>query len=293
MIYPLFFPRFHCRASRCGHSCCRGWEICIDSVTESKYRSLQGPLGEELRRNIENGPDGAVFRLTEDRACPFLDENGLCRLIIRGGEDLLCGTCAAHPRFYGEIDGNELCGLGLSCEESCRLLLDGGRLRFADGESGKLYMLPALCGFLRVPLPRKARVFRPAADPLRLPAFLRLLRECEPIDGDWRPSLDALETALPRAVSALERQMSGPLVETANKIYAYILYRGLPDTALYGIDSIVDFARMSTTYVLLEAVRTGRLNESLRRWSEEIEYSDVNTALLCGAIRPKSRARHT
>ena len=25
--YPSFYPAFRCRAERCRHSCCRGWEI--------------------------------------------------------------------------------------------------------------------------------------------------------------------------------------------------------------------------------------------------------------------------
>ena len=39
-VIPSFYPDFQCRASRCRHSCCKGWEIDIDEDTAEKYRTM-------------------------------------------------------------------------------------------------------------------------------------------------------------------------------------------------------------------------------------------------------------
>lgn len=118
---PSYYPLFHCIAASCRHSCCIGWEIDIDSETAARYQSMTGSLGEELRREIcwENSPH---FRLQSDNRCPFLDSQGLCRLILEKGESILCEICTQHPRFHNQYGNLRESGLGLCCEEAGRLL---------------------------------------------------------------------------------------------------------------------------------------------------------------------------
>ncbi len=118
---PSYYPLFHCIAASCRHSCCIGWEIDIDSETAARYQAMTGSLGEELRREIcwENLPH---FRLQSDSRCPFLDSQGLCRLILEKGEDILCEICTQHPRFHNQYGNLRESGLGLCCEEAGRLL---------------------------------------------------------------------------------------------------------------------------------------------------------------------------
>ena len=119
--YPSYYPLFQCTAASCRHSCCIGWEIDIDPETAALYQSIPGPMGEELRRAIcrENPPH---FRLREDGRCPFLNEEGLCRLILAKGQGILCEICAQHPRFHNPYGNLRESGLGLCCEEAGRLL---------------------------------------------------------------------------------------------------------------------------------------------------------------------------
>ena len=89
-VWPDFADAFVCKADTCQHTCCRGWEIDIDAATVAYYDSLEGPIGEELRRNIDAQADGThSFHLTADEQCPFLREDGLCRLIRTLGEEAL------------------------------------------------------------------------------------------------------------------------------------------------------------------------------------------------------------
>ena len=123
-IAPNYYKSFSCIADRCQHSCCIGWEIDIDEDSLDYYKSIDGEIGEFLSKNIENDGETAHFRLIgEEERCPFLQENGLCRMILTLGEESLCHICREHPRFYHEFSDREEVGLGLCCEEAARLIL--------------------------------------------------------------------------------------------------------------------------------------------------------------------------
>ena len=120
---PDYYTQFHCIAEKCTHTCCAGWEIDIDSKSLERYRTLKGPLAEELRLSIEES-DPPHFRLTERERCPMLNEQGLCRLILHYGESALCQICTDHPRFRNFWSDRIEIGLGLVCEEAARLILE-------------------------------------------------------------------------------------------------------------------------------------------------------------------------
>ena len=125
-VKPDFYDEFKCIADKCTDSCCIGWEIDVDENALEKYNGLQSPLGDEIRSEIIKSEDGShCFKLSEKDRCPFLDGTNLCRLITdRGDCDLLCDICREHPRFYEWFVGVTECGLGLCCEEVCRILLE-------------------------------------------------------------------------------------------------------------------------------------------------------------------------
>ena len=119
IYYPLYYKDFHCLADKCKNSCCVGWEICVDEQTLKKYSSLAEPQRSEICKNIHNGS----IELTDDGRCPFLDKNGLCKIISTLGEDYISEICREHPRFYNRILDRNECGVGASCPEACRLIL--------------------------------------------------------------------------------------------------------------------------------------------------------------------------
>lgn len=121
---PDYYEKFRCIGSDCRDNCCIGWEIDIDSKTLQKYNSLSGAMGDELRANITVSEDGSdCFALRENDRCPFLNEQGLCRLILWGGEDMLCEICSLHPRFREWFGGRCEMGIGLCCEEAARIII--------------------------------------------------------------------------------------------------------------------------------------------------------------------------
>lgn len=119
---PKYYSSFTCIADRCRHSCCIGWEIDIDENTMKRYSELDHPYGTAVRNSIDYS-EPPHFRLNPDDRCPHLDGRGLCRIISEIGEDHLCDICREHPRFYNVCARGRFVGLGLSCEEACRIIL--------------------------------------------------------------------------------------------------------------------------------------------------------------------------
>ncbi len=271
-VRPDFHDRFVCRAADCRHSCCRGWEIDVDEASAAYYGSMPGELGEKLRRSLRRDEEGAHFALTEDERCPFLQADGLCELICVSGEDALCDICALHPRFYEDVGDTELCGLGLSCEAVCALLLASEEpLRFFDDESGELLNMEELLRSLGLD-----------CDPARLrydgtkpsDAFLTRLTETEAIDEAWPAELAALRDALPKLPVPLP---AGPRYD---RILQMLLYRQLERAEAVGLDMLLAYARESTAVVAACDALRGFDAEHLRRWSEQIEYSTENVGIL-------------
>ena len=140
-LYPTFYHTFQCKANQCHHTCCQKWTIDVDEETAKLYQTLPTPLGEDLRKFMTVDDEGYYFMFSDKQpTCPLLREDGLCRVVLELGEDSLCDTCHMHPRFYKYIEDLELCGVGLSCEESVEKLLatEGDQLQFTieddDGE---------------------------------------------------------------------------------------------------------------------------------------------------------------
>ena len=146
-IKPDFYDSFKCIADKCTDSCCIGWEIDVDEFALEKYNNINNDFGKKIRSQIIKSEDGSnCFALAENERCPFLNQRNLCDIIINCGEDHLCDICREHPRFYEWFVGVTECGLGLCCEEVCRILLendepfslveesDGKEIVFEDNE---------------------------------------------------------------------------------------------------------------------------------------------------------------
>ena len=116
------YDAFHCIASGCPDSCCKEWEVLVDQDTANRYRSLPGPLGEDLRRALRTEEDGTYLTIQEGR-CPMWRPDGLCRIQAELGEAALCDTCRDFPRLRHDYGSFQEWGLELSCPEAARLML--------------------------------------------------------------------------------------------------------------------------------------------------------------------------
>ncbi|MBR5144044.1 MAG: flagellin lysine-N-methylase [Clostridia bacterium] len=121
VLFPSYYKDFSCIADKCRHSCCVGWEIDVDDDSVERFRAMDSELGREICSHISGDP--ASIQLCEGERCPFLDNGGLCRIISSLGQDAVPMICREHPRFYHTVRGRTEGGIGASCEEACRLIL--------------------------------------------------------------------------------------------------------------------------------------------------------------------------
>lgn len=122
-VFLSCFQSFQCIAGACPDTCCAGWEVDLDDDTVRRYRSIPGPLGDEIRSAICQ-EDGYTFFRLKNGQCPYLNKEKLCRLILELGEDVLSVTCREHPRFWEEYGMRRETCLSISCPEAARLLLE-------------------------------------------------------------------------------------------------------------------------------------------------------------------------
>lgn len=273
-VYPDFYFDFFCTASRCRHSCCRGWEIDIDEATLARYDALTGDIGDTVRRSIERTPT-PHFALTENEDCPFLQADGLCRLILTLGEDSLCDICAEHPRFYNEHPDRIEAGLGLCCEEAVRLLLERDTplelIVETDGEVPKPTLRDEIFAILAeqsMPLPERmdrALTLVGAKMPnFTLSQLAELYLGLERLDDEWTGCLERLDGDAPLP------QPGGMRYE---RLAEYFVYRHFDEA----LPQTLSFAFLSVRLLCaLEKVCPQPLPELVRLYSSEIEYSDEN-----------------
>lgn len=287
-VVPNYYDKFYCIASECKHSCCKGWEIDIDDDTYELYKTFGGEIGERLKRCISSD-ETPHFILDSEECCPFLNEKGLCDIIVSCGEDALCNICADHPRFRNFFSNRTEIGLGLCCEAAVKLVLwfdkpfeltvadDDGEQNEADDEEAELISLrnDALSIVKDNSFTVSERMARltnsfsadlPDVSPAELAAFLASL---ERLDPQWDACLKSL--------SAKNRLAEGCENETvAENLLCYFLFRHMP-SALYDgdIPSKIAFSVLSCRVILTLADEFG-IEEVTRMYSSEIEYSDEN-----------------
>lgn len=291
-LYPTFYHTFQCKANQCHHTCCQKWTIDVDEETAKLYQTLPTPLGEDLRKFMTVDDEGYYFMFSDKQpTCPLLREDGLCRVVLELGEDSLCDTCHMHPRFYKYIEDLELCGVGLSCEESVEKLLatEGDQLLFTieddDGEftAKDRPVLENIFDLLALGISPTICQFTPNHSIRYCQKLISVYKETEPIDEEWTKQLAHLEDMLSSTTAMNTTDfltLDAQETATLNKVYQYILYRQIDMLAEYSLESLVRYAFDATVFIALLTHQFRNLPEQIRRWSEQIEYDEDNVAFL-------------
>ena len=315
MIYrtPEYCRDFRCIAGDCRDSCCKGWEIDIDSETAEKYAATGGEFGERLRRSIKNNS----FILTEDERCPFLNTEGLCDIYINLGRESLCCICSEHPRYFEWFGSVKEGGTGLCCEASAELILsrpftlceeevpDEEASGEYDGELFSLLleareaMLSAVNDenihigralgqivdiaeetqqYIESPSALKRKVYY-ENDTTR--EIFRCFYELEPIDGSWLPYIKKCEEALISAPPYSEEYT--PYIR---RIVSYFVFRYVMKSVYDGrILGYTLFTAVSAVFISwlfrcgAEAEKLCSFGESAliaKNYSKETEYCEEN-----------------
>ncbi len=112
-----FYDSFECIADKCPFTCCGGWEIKIDADTCLKWKNDTHQILKlsSKAETISNNQSEAFIRLTSDNYCPFLEERGLCSVVLNYTEDYLPKACRIFPRLENCFEEHNEYSLSLSC----------------------------------------------------------------------------------------------------------------------------------------------------------------------------------
>ena len=121
--YPSYYRNFSCIADRCPDSCCHEWEVQVDPEAAARYRSMEGPLGDDLRERLYD-EEGETYLRNEHGRCPMWRADGLCRIQAELGHEALCTVCQQFPRLHHDYGDFMELGLELSCPEAARIILE-------------------------------------------------------------------------------------------------------------------------------------------------------------------------
>lgn len=285
-VYPNYYNKFSCIADKCKHSCCIGWEIDIDEDTMDIYNSLNTPMGEKIRNNIEG--DIPHFKLTKDERCPFLNEQGLCDIILECGDGAISDICYLHPRFSNFYSSFTETGLGLCCEEAVRIVLsETEKFNMAVPEEIKLTKKE------KEFFEKRQQIFDVLQDrnksiaerlsalgefKFNLNNLCEMYLSLERLDESWTDELNNLKGF----------EFNGEIFENNEfqiffeQLAVYFAFRHL--TVESDFKSGIRFVLMSCWLVGALCQKAegdiGKINDLVRMYSSEIEYSEDNLEIL-------------
>lgn len=129
---PAYFDNFRCLASACPDSCCKEWDVLVDEESAARYLSLEGTLGDALRKVMYEEDGQHYFAIQPDRRCPMWRDDGLCHIQAEAGEAALCQVCRDFPRLTHDFGDFVERGLELSCPEAARIILSAPPAPWAE-----------------------------------------------------------------------------------------------------------------------------------------------------------------
>lgn len=130
LYQPDYYEQFQCTASKCPMTCCMQWRIAVDDGTFFRW-------DEEWKSHVRQGEDGYVIALTEDGMCPFLNDEKLCKIVIRDGDQAISHTCQSFPREEHIYNGRIERALTPGCPAVLDLLWQQESFRLQEREESK------------------------------------------------------------------------------------------------------------------------------------------------------------
>ena len=113
---PSFYKDFKCIAGECPDSCCQGWEVDADDDSLNYYKTINNEIKNKIDTVLDKDEFGnTIFRLAQNKRCPFLNDENLCDMHIAIGAEHTPYTCRTFPRFINDFGSVREMGLSLSC----------------------------------------------------------------------------------------------------------------------------------------------------------------------------------
>lgn len=300
---PNYYKKFSCIADKCKHSCCIGWEIDIDDATYEQYKNIETDFGKKVNDNIVLNNNFACFKLSDNERCPFLNENNLCEIILNLGEHALCQICSDHPRFKNFYGDRVEIGVGLTCEEVTRIIInesDNFKLIEIDetDEKGNIYddeteffnirndilKIVEYSDNFKSITKELLNKFNIKIPELTISEWVDIYLGLERLDDEWGKLLEEL-----KKTNYFQFTLPCNHENAIKNLFIYFIYRHLVESVYDGtFNGRLLFAIISC-YMISAICNIGYgVEEVARMYSSEIEYSDDNLNNLIDFLQSKS-----
>ena len=107
------------------------WKIAVDEETYHCWKKAEF-AGKTLDSYVRDVDGGMVIGLNEAKKCPFLNEKGLCNLVISHGDGILSETCDVFPRQIHDFDNRKEYSLVSCCPEVIDILYKEKKVEFTE-----------------------------------------------------------------------------------------------------------------------------------------------------------------
>lgn len=118
------YDKFKCTADKCRFTCCKGWDINVDTSTYNKWKEKDdlNYLLDNVRFIKSNGENTYLIKKETKGVCPLLSDEGLCNIVINHGEEYLSSACKSFPRIENDFEDVKELTLSCSCPEVVNII---------------------------------------------------------------------------------------------------------------------------------------------------------------------------
>lgn len=126
ILVPDIYQDFKCIGGECLKTCCMGWTILVDDDTIKKYKENSDPFFTDVLSHLTSaeGSNRQIIKLDDEEKCPFLNEKGLCNIVLNKGDDYIGYVCQTYPRIFLEYNDTIFATVCSSCPEVARMIID-------------------------------------------------------------------------------------------------------------------------------------------------------------------------
>lgn len=128
------YDKFKCIADKCKFTCCKGWDINVDTNTYNRWKenhNLNYLLDNvSFRKGNENNT--YMIKKSTKGTCPLLNDEGLCNIVINHGEEYLSETCKSFPRIENDFEDVKELTLSCACPEVVNIISEMKEKNYID-----------------------------------------------------------------------------------------------------------------------------------------------------------------
>ena len=128
------YDKFKCIADKCKFTCCKGWDINVDTNTYNRWKENHNLnyLLDNVSFRKENKNNTYMIKKPTKGACPLLNDEGLCNIVINHGEEQLSKTCKSFPRIENDFEDVKELTLSCACPEVVNIISEMKEKNYID-----------------------------------------------------------------------------------------------------------------------------------------------------------------